>query len=481
VQQFIIRFPHLYKSITFTRRLRQGILARRPKTTTTTANDGAAMQKQRVSVFGLGYVGTVSAACFAQSGCTVVGVDANPEKVKLIQTGQAPIVEKELPELVAGATANGLLRATLDVGDAIGSSDISLVCVGTPSKRDGSLDISAVERVCSQIGDAIRRKAGPHTVVIRSTILPGTMRGVVIPALERASCESAGDRLLVCNNPEFLREGTAVADFFNPPKTVIGGDAAAADLVAALYEDIDAPLIRTSLEVAEMVKYADNFWHAVKVGFGNEVGNICKAVDIDSHAVMDIFCQDTKLNLSPYYLRPGFAFGGSCLPKDLRALTHKGRVLGLDLPLLNSVSVSNRVQIDRAVDRILALGKKPLSFFGFSFKAGTDDLRESPLVEVIERLIGKGYDLQLYDRNVQLARLTGGNKAFIDSVIPHISALMVETIDQALAHGQIIVVGNRSAEFNDIPRKLNSDQVLVDFVRLPGVDILGSRYDGINW
>ncbi|MBS0472161.1 MAG: UDP-glucose/GDP-mannose dehydrogenase family protein [Proteobacteria bacterium] len=440
------------------------------------------MGKQRLSVFGLGYVGTVSAACFAKTGCTVIGVDLNPVKLELIQAGQAPIVEKDLPELISAAVTQGSLRATGDVGDAISSSDISLVCVGTPSHRDGSLDVSAVERVCLEIGEAIARKKGPHIVVIRSTILPGTIRGMVIPALEHASNEKIGQRISVCNNPEFLREGTAVHDFFNPPKTVIGSDAAdAVDAVAALYDGIDAPLIKTTLEVAEMVKYADNCWHAVKVGFGNEIGNICKAAGIDSHAVMDIFVQDTKLNISPYYLKPGFAFGGSCLPKDLRALTSKGRALGLELPLLNSVMPSNRVQIERAVERILSYRRKAVAFLGFSFKAGTDDMRESPQVELIERLIGKGCDMRLYDRNVNLARLTGANKAYILETLPHIASLMTESLEDAVAHGAIVVVGNGAPEFARVPALLRPDQILIDFVRLAGAEALGERYDGINW
>jgi GDP-mannose 6-dehydrogenase len=435
----------------------------------------------RISVFGLGYVGTVSAACFTKSGHSVIGVDPNPVKVDLIQAGKAPIVEKDLPELIAAAVGRGALRATRDIADAIASSDISLICVGTPSHRDGSLDVSAVERVCEEIGEAMRRKAGGHIVAIRSTILPGTMRGMVVPTLERASGEKLGERLAVCNNPEFLREGTAVYDFFNPPKTVIGGEAPSVDTLAALYDGIAAPLIKTSLEVAEMVKYADNCWHAVKVAFGNEIGNVCKAAGIDSHAVMDIFFQDTKLNISHTYLRPGFAFGGSCLPKDLRALTAKGRALGLELPMLGSVIPSNRVQIERAVERILSHGRKAISFLGFSFKAGTDDLRESPQVELIERLLGKGCDLKLYDRNVNLARLTGANKAYILDTVPHIASLMTDSLEDAVRHGAVIVIGNAGEEFARVPAMLRPDQLLVDFVRLPGVEGLGDRYDGINW
>lgn len=440
------------------------------------------MSKQRISVFGLGYVGTVSAACLAENGYEVVGVDSNETKVSLICNGKPPIVEKDVPEMIARAVARGTLKATCNSGEAVAESDVSLVCVGTPSKRDGSLDTSAIERVCEEIGAAIARKSSEHVVVIRSTILPGTMRQRVIPSLESVSGRKLGDGLLVCNNPEFLREGTAVYDYFNPPKTVIGGsEPRAVDIVASLYDGIEAPMICTSLETAEMVKYADNTWHAVKVAFGNEIGNLCKALGIDSHEVMDIFFQDRKLNISPYYLRPGFAFGGSCLPKDVRALIFKGRSLALDLPLLGSVLPSNRVQIERAIEIILSKGKKPISFLGFSFKEGTDDLRESPQVELIERLIGKGYNLCLYDQNVRLASLTGANRSYIMESIPHISSLMVETLDEALAHGEIIIVGNNAPEFADLASKLQSYHRLIDLVRLPDISGLGDRYDGINW
>lgn len=434
-----------------------------------------------ISVIGLGYVGTVSAACFAKMGHRVVGVDSNSVKVDLISQSRSPIVEADLPELIAAAVADGSLCATTDIAAAVADTEISLVCVGTPSLRDGSLDVSAVVRVCEQIGEALKTKAGRHAVVIRSTILPGTMRGQVIPVLERVSGRRLGDDLAVCNNPEFLREGTAVHDFFFPPKTVIGGSESDTAQVAELYDGIDAPLIRTEREVAEMVKYVDNCWHGVKVVFGNEIGNICKALGVNSHTVMDIFVQDVKLNLSPYYLRPGFAFGGSCLPKDLRALTSKGRLLGLELPLLNSALASNRIQVERAVSRILSYGKQPVSFLGFSFKSGTDDLRESPQVEVIERLLGKGYDLKLYDRNVRVASLTGANRSYIMNSIPHIASLMADTMEEALQHGKIVVVGNAGEEFRRVPQMLRPDQRLIDLVGIPGAEAAGERYDGINW
>jgi GDP-mannose 6-dehydrogenase len=435
-----------------------------------------------ISVFGMGYVGCVAAGCLAADGHTVIGVDPNETKVSLVNRGVSPIVEKDIGEIIAEAVAAGRIRATSSVRDAVLASQISLVCVGTPSQLNGALDLRYVRRVCEEIGAALREKDGFHVVVARSTILPGTMRGVVIPALEEASGKKAGVGFGVCNNPEFLREGTAVHDYRNPPKTVIGEtDRKSGDLLASLYAGMDAPLVRTSVETAEMVKYVDNVWHAVKVTFANEIGNICKSLEIDSHPVMDIFCKDVKLNLSPYYLRPGFAFGGSCLPKDVRALTYKARTLDLDVPLLNSLLPSNQRQIDRGYEMITSKGKRKVGVLGFSFKAGTDDLRESPVVEVIERLIGKGYDLRLYDRNVSIAALTGANRDYILNHIPHISRLMVDTVEAVTSHAEVVVIGNGSPEFGAAVRALKPGTPVVDFVRV--VDGAGgnSAYDGICW
>jgi GDP-mannose 6-dehydrogenase len=331
-----------------------------------------------------------------------------------------------------------------------------------------------------------REEAAPHLVVIRSTILPGTMRGVVIPALERAA-GPARNLLQVANNPEFLRESTAVYDYDNPPKTVVGADdPAVAEAVLALYESAPGPKIATAIEVAEMVKYADNAWHAVKVAFANEIGNIAKASGVDSWEVMDIFCQDQKLNISPYYLKPGFAFGGSCLPKDVRALAFKGRELDLSLPLLDAVLPTNGCQIDRALELITATtaagGSRRIAFLGISFKAGTDDLRESPQVALVERLIGKGHDLAVYDRNVHLARLMGANRAYIEEVIPHIGDILSDDLAATVGHGELIVVGNPAPEFKELPRLMRPGQRVFDLVRIPGLkDALGERYDGVNW
>jgi GDP-mannose 6-dehydrogenase len=435
-----------------------------------------------ISIFGLGYVGAVSAACLASEGHDVTGVDKNTTKLDLINAGRSPIIEEGVDTLIEQAHAAGRLRATNDAAAAVRDTELSLVCVGTPSEHNGNLDLRFVRSVCQEIGAALAEKPAYHIVVIRSTILPGTMRDVVIPALEESSGKAIDDGFGVCFNPEFLREGSAVKDYHEPPKTVIGeSDPRAGDALVGLYEHIDAELFRTGLEVAEMVKYVDNSWHALKVGFANEIGAVAKALQIDSHQVMKIFVADTKLNLSPYYLTPGFAFGGSCLPKDLRALKYRARTLDVEAPILESILVSNSAHVQRGIDMVLARGKKKVGILGFSFKAGTDDLRESPLVELIERLIGKGYDLALYDRNVSLARLTGANRDYILHHIPHIAELMHERIDSVLEHAEVIVLGNANPEFEAIFARLRPDQEIIDLVRLGEHGDKGLRYEGICW
>lgn len=431
----------------------------------------------------MGYVGVVSAACLARDGHQVIGVDPQAAKVGIVNSGKAPIIERGVSELLAEAVAAGRLRATTSAAEAVAGSDLSLVCVGTPSRRNGSLDISAVERVCGEIGAAIAAGGRPHTVVIRSTILPGTMRDVVIPAFERVLGARMGELLSLASNPEFLRESTAVYDYDHPPKTVVGSDdPAVAEQVLSLYSALPGPRIATGLEVAEMVKYADNAWHAVKVAFANEIGNIAQAVGVDSWEVMEIFCQDTKLNISPYYLKPGYAFGGSCLPKDVRALTFKGRDLDLDLPLLNAIMPTNAAQIARAEEMVAAFGIRNISFLGISFKSDTDDLRESPLVTLVERLIGKGYSLRVYDKNVHLARLMGANRAYIEGVIPHIGELLSDDIEAVLAHGELVIVGNSAPEFRLLADRLGPQHKVLDLARIPGLaGQLGERYRGINW
>jgi GDP-mannose 6-dehydrogenase len=436
----------------------------------------------RLSVLGLGYVGTVSAACLARAGHEVTGVDADPNKVELVNAGRSPIIEKDVGPMLREQVAARRLRATLDVAAAVRGADLVLVCVGTPSRPNGDIDLQYVRRVCEQIGQALREHPGAPVVVIRSTLLPGTMKSTVIPLLEKASGKRAGAEFGVCLNPEFLREGSAVYDYAHPPKTVIGElNRASGDLVAELYAGLEAPLFRTDIETAEMVKYADNAWHALKVGFANEIGNLCKALQVDSHRVMDIFCQDTKLNLSPYYLRPGFAFGGSCLPKDLRALLYRAKTLDVALPILASILPSNALQVERALQAVIDAGARRVGVLGFSFKAGTDDLRESPVVELAERLIGKGYDLRFYDRNVSLARLHGANRDYILRRIPHISALMLDSVGEVLEHAQTLVIGNADPEFREVPRRLRGTQTIVDLVRVSEARSVAGVYEGICW
>lgn len=436
----------------------------------------------KISIFGMGYVGTVSAGCLAMEGHEVIGVDPVRTKVDLINAGQCPIIEEDIGEIIAAMVKSGRLRATQDQDEAIRQTELSFVCVGTPSQSNGNLDLTYIRRVCELIGRALKNKSTRHTVVIRSTILPGTMLGIVIPTLEECSGKKAGADFGVCNNPEFLREGSAVKDFNAPPKTVIGQvDRESGDMLASLYSKLDAPFIRTDLETAEMVKYVDNSWHALKIGFANEIGNLCKAFSIDSHEVMKIFCQDKKLNISAAYLTPGFAFGGSCLPKDLRALGYKAKTHDLNLPIMNAILPSNELQVAKGLKLITGKGARKVGILGFSFKAGTDDLRESPMIEVIEHLIGKGYDLKIFDRNVNLASLVGANRDFILNRIPHISRLMVNGIDAVLNHAQTIVIGNKDPEFAGILERLAPGQHLVDFVRITNRRSENGKYDGICW
>src|SRR3954463_13030720 len=437
----------------------------------------------RVSVFGLGYVGSVSAASFAADGHTVIGVDVAPAKVASLNEGRSPIVEKGLDELIRDNTANGLLRATTSTAEAIRETELSLICVGTPSRKNGSLDLTYLERVAEQIGEALKDKDDYHVVVVRSTVLPGTTHEVVIPALERTSGKKYGTGFGVTVNPEFLREGTAIHDFRHPPLTLVGhnykSDAAPTE---ALYSRVDAPMVNTSIRTAEMIKYASNTWHALKVCFANEIGNLCKRVDIDSHEVMDIFCRDEKLNLSAYYMKPGFAFGGSCLPKDVRALQYRAKEVDLEMPVIQSILNSNQLQIQHAIDEIVDTGKKRIGLLGFSFKAGTDDLRESPIVILAEALLGKGYSLCIYDKNVSIARLGGAKKDYINKQIPHLSSLLTEDIDEVLEKSEVIVVGNAAPEFSEALKRTRQDQIVLDLVRVKtDRSQIPADYRGICW
>jgi GDP-mannose 6-dehydrogenase len=399
-----------------------------------------------------------------------------------LNAGIAPIVEPKLPELIAEGHKAGLLRATTSAAEAIKASSISLVCVGTPSQPNGNLDLQYMKRVCEEIGDALRDKKTPHLLVLRSTMLPGTTEDVLVPILEKRSGKKLGQGLDVCYNPEFLREGSSVYDFYNPPKIVVGESSAGiGDALLTLYAGMDAPTIRSSIRVAEMVKYCDNVFHALKVSFANEIGNLCKKMGLDGHEVMAVFCEDRKLNLSPAYLKPGFAFGGSCLPKDLRALTYQARKLDLESPVLNSILASNASQVRLGIQMITGLGKKRIGFLGMAFKPDTDDMRESPLVEVIETVLGKGYAVKIFDRNVATSRLIGANRKFIEEHIPHLSSLLVEDTDVLIAGSDVIVVGYQSPEFVAALKKLRPEQTVVDLARLAKMVDTPARYEGICW
>lgn len=437
----------------------------------------------RISVFGLGYVGCVSAACLAAENHRVIGVDVNPSKVDLINKGRSPIVEKGLGTLIGRVVSSGHLSATSNAGEAIRQSDVAMICVGTPSTSEGSLDLQFVERVSADIGQGLRDRDTYHVVVVRSTMLPGSTEEVVLPTLERVSGRRVGVGFGLAYNPEFLREGTAVSDFRNPPRTVIGEfDQQSGDRVAKIYSALDAPLIRTDIRTAELVKYADNAFHALKITFANEIGALCRAEGIDSHRLMDIFCQDTKLNISPAYLRPGYAFGGSCLPKDLRALSHRAHKRQVEIPVLNSILESNEKHKQRGLALVQAAEQRRIALLGLSFKPDTDDLRESPAIGLLEALVEEGHQVRVYDRNVELERLTGGNRAFVKHKVPHLSSLMVRDLQSAVSWAEVVVVTNYDEEFCSVPAMLGSNQILVDFVRLvDNPDGLGERYYGIAW
>ncbi|MFJ7249386.1 nucleotide sugar dehydrogenase [Kitasatospora sp. NPDC098652] len=437
----------------------------------------------RVSVLGLGYVGCVSAACLASLGHEVIGVDVNQVKVDLVNEGRAPVVEERIGELIAGVVRSGALRATTDVREAVLGSDVSLVCVGTPSAANGSLCTTYLERVTEQIGAAAAGKGGRHTVVFRSTMLPGTCLDLLVPILEKHLGGTAGVDVGVAVNPEFLREGTSVRDFFDPPKTVIGElDAASGDVVAALYEGLPGEVFRVPVPVAEAIKYADNAFHGLKIGFANELGAVCQALGVDSHQVVDVFLADRKLNISPAYLRPGFAFGGSCLPKDLRSLVHAAHRADVSVPILSHVLASNADHLQRAVELVERTGKRRVGLFGLSFKPGTDDLRESPLVELAERLFGKGYDLRIHDPNVHLSRLLGANREYIENRLPHLAQLLVPSVAEVLEHAEVCVVGTRDeAVLAALPH--GDGAVIVDLIRLPDAERRRTEpgYVGLAW
>ena len=437
-----------------------------------------------ISVFGLGYVGTVTAACFSHKGSQVIGVDLSPQKVEAMAAGRSPIVEPRVAEMISECHAQGRLRATSDSQAAVLQSDTSFLCVGTPSLRNGKLDLGHIEPVCREIGKALRQKNSFHLVVLRSTVLPGTAETIVVPALEQASGKKLGSGFGVCVNPEFMREGTAVADFLEPAITILGAaDPAHSASLRELYAWAPGRIFETSFRSAEMVKYVCNAWHAVKVSFANEFGTLAKQLGVDAEAVVEIFTADTKLNVSPAYLKPGFAFGGSCLPKDVRALNYRAKELDLHLPLFEAILPSNDEHLERALEIILHSGRKKIALLGLSFKAATDDLRESPQVQLAKRLIGEGRQVQIWDDNVSLGRLIGSNRQYIEEVIPHIGSLLCSDLAQTLEAAELVVIGTRGVDREALRRGLRPDHVVVDLVNLeksrrPGG---GPSYEGICW
>lgn len=432
-------------------------------------------------MFGMGYVGCVSGACLAEDGHQVIGVDVSDVKLEALQRGEAPIKEPGLQEIIRDAVAQGRLRATKDVAAAVNDSDLSLVCVGTPSEDSGRIDLTFVERVCEQIGEALGRRAPGHTVAIRSTMLPGSMAALVRPTLEKASGCKEGEHFHTAFNPEFLRESTAIRDYRNPPVIVIGAQhPVASDLLRRVYAKLDVEIVVTSTAVAELVKYTANAWHALKISFANEIGAVCRQVGVDSHDVMDIFARDTQLNISKAYLKPGFAFGGSCLPKDLRALTYFARHHDIRLPVIDKINVSNQTLIESVCARILATGARRVGIYGLSFKPNTDDLRESPFVALAEWLIGKGVEVRIFDDNIQVNRLTGANKAYIDQRLPHLVQHLVGDMKDLESFAQVMVLGHRTQTVEEWVKHRPESIKILDLARIPG---LAGEPDceGVSW
>ena len=436
-----------------------------------------------ISIFGLGYVGSVSAACFASLGHTVIGVDVSPAKVKALASGRSPIVEARVSELMEEGHKTGRIRATTNVAFAVCESEVSFVCVGTPSQRSGKLDLGYVERVVREIGTALKQKKTHHVVVLRSTVLPGTTESLVIPAIEESSGLRAGVDFTVCYNPEFMREGCAVADFHQPPYTILGAqNLEHLTPLRELYKSVPGPVFETTIPVAEMVKYVSNAFHAVKVTFANEVGTLCQHLGVDTNTVTKIYTSDTKLNISPAYLSPGFAFGGSCLPKDLRALSYKAKELDLGLPMLESALRSNAVHVDRAIEAVLRTNQRKIAFLGLSFKAGTDDLRESPQVQMIKRLLGEGCHVKIWDQDVSLGRLAGSNRQYIEEVIPHIGSLLSAEFEDVVQSGEVVIIATK-VDKDRLVRCLKPSQTVIDLVNLDPASrpVVPGPYQGICW
>jgi GDP-mannose 6-dehydrogenase len=442
------------------------------------------MDQSTISVFGLGYVGTVTAACLAHKGYNVIGVDLSLAKVEAMQAGRNPIVEPQVGELISQSRAGGRLHATSDSEYAVLNSEISFLCVGTPSLRNGKLDLGHIEPVCREIGEILKKKSGFHLVVLRSTVLPGTAETIVVPALEKTSGKTLGQGFGICVNPEFMREGTAVSDFLEPSMTIIGAaDSKHAGMLREIYKWAPGRIFETSFRSAEMVKYVCNAWHAVKVSFANEVGTLAKEMGVDAEAVVEIFTADGKLNISSTYLKPGFAFGGSCLPKDVRALNYRAKELDLNLPLFQSILPSNQEHLERAVEMVLATGKKRIGMLGLSFKAATDDLRESPHVQLVKRLLGEGRQIRIWDDNVSLGRLIGSNRQYIEEVIPHIGSLLSTTLLDVVKDAEVVVIGTRGLSRDELRKSLRPEHIVIDLVNLERAlrPATSGNYEGICW
>src|SRR5437773_7037714 len=437
-----------------------------------------------ISVFGLGYVGTVTAACLAHKGNQVLGVDLSRSKVETLDAGQSPIVEPRVTELIAECNRACRLHATSDAEAAVLKTEISFLCVGTPSLRNGKLDLGHIEPVCREIGRALQKKSSFHLVVLRSTVLPGTAETIVVPTLEKASAKKMGKDFGVCVNPEFMREGTAVSDFLEPSMTIIGAeDAAHSSMLRELYDWVPGRIFETSFRSAEMVKYVCNAWHAVKVAFANEVGTLAKELGVDAEAVVEIFTADNRLNISPAYLKPGFAFGGSCLPKDVRAMNYRAKELDLKLPLFEAILPSNELHLQRAVEMVLNTGKRKIAMLGLSFKAATDDLRESPQVQLVKRLLGEGRQIRIWDDNVSLGHLIGSNRQYIDEVIPHIGSLLSTALSDVVRDAEVVVIATRGLDVDELRRCLRPDHIVSDLVNLERASrpAASGHYEGFCW
>jgi GDP-mannose 6-dehydrogenase len=420
---------------------------------------------KKISVIGLGYVGAVTAGCLAQRGHHVVGVDVNPFKVQMLESGRSPVLEPGLEEYISSSQRACRLHATTSTSEAVAQTDVSFVCVGTPSLRGGRLDVSGVERSCGEVGAALRAKSGFHWIVLRSTILPGTSENIAIPTIEKVSGKRAGVDFAVCTNPEFTREGCAVSDFMAPPMTVLGAlDPVHLEPLREIYSWVPGRVFETTLRVSEMVKYVCNNFHALKVAFANEIGVLCKEMGVDAKAVTEIYTSDTKLNISPAYLTPGFAFGGSCLPKDVRALAYRAKELDQELPLLGAIMASNEAHIERSIETVLRTRKKKVGVLGLSFKAKTDDLRESPMVRLIKRLLGEGLQILIWDPDVMLGRLVGSNRQYIEDEVPHIGSLLRNDLLEVVRNSEVVVVGTNAFEGATLRDALDPDQILIDLV-----------------